>query len=135
MNLLLDPNVAYLLLLAGILLGLFALVTPGTGVLEIGAFSCLGLAGYAVSQLEFNWWALVLLVLSVILFLVAIRQPKWEVYLALSILVLGGYAVSQREFTWWPLVFLVLSVILFLVATRQPKWEVYLALSILVLVI
>nr|OGO75278.1 MAG: hypothetical protein A3K41_12105 [Chloroflexi bacterium RIFOXYD12_FULL_57_15] len=105
MNLLLDPNVAYLLLLAGILLGLFALVTPGTGVLEIGAFSCLGLAGYAVSQLEFNWWALVLLVLSVILFLVAIRQPKWEVYLALSILVLViGSAYLFRSGTWKPAV-------------------------------
>jgi len=105
MNLLLDPNVAYLLLLAGILLGLFALVTPGTGVLEIGAFGCLGLAGYAVSQLEFNWWALVLLVLSVILFLVAIRQPKWEVYLALSILgLVVGSAYLFRSGTWKPAV-------------------------------
>lgn len=105
MNLLLDPNVAYLLLLAGTLLGLFALVTPGTGVLEIGAFGCLGLAGYAVSQLEFNWWALVLLALSVILFLFAIRQPKWEVYLALSILGLViGSAYLFRSGTWKPAV-------------------------------
>lgn len=105
MNLLLDPNVAYLLLLAGTLLGLFALVTPGSGVLEIGAFGCLGLAGYAVSQLEFNWWALVLLALSVILFLFAIRQPKWEVYLALSILVLVvGSAYLFRSGTWKPAV-------------------------------
>ncbi len=105
MNLLLDPNVAYLLLLAGTLLGLFALVTPGTGVLEIGAFGCLGLAGYAVSQLEFNWWALVLLALSVVLFLFAIRQPKWEVYLALSILGLViGSAYLFRSGTWKPAV-------------------------------
>ena len=105
MNLLLDPNVAYLLLLAGTLLGLFALVTPGTGVLEIGAFGCLGLAGYAVSQLEFNWWALALLALSVILFLFAIRQPKWEVYLALSILGLViGSAYLFRSGTWKPAV-------------------------------
>lgn len=105
MNLLLDPNVAYLLLLAGLLLGLFALVTPGTGVLEIGAFGCLGLAGYAVSQQEFNWWALVLLALSILLFLFAIRQPKWEVYLALSILGLViGSAYLFHSGTWKPAV-------------------------------
>jgi len=86
MNILLDPNFAYLLLLAGSMLGLLALVTPGTGALEAGALFCLVLAGYAVTQLDFNLWALILLVLSVAPFLYAIRKPKREVYLALSIL-------------------------------------------------
>jgi membrane-bound ClpP family serine protease len=48
MDFLLDPNVAYLFLLAGVLLGLMAVVTPGTGIFELGAFFCLVLAGYAV---------------------------------------------------------------------------------------
>ena len=34
---LLDPNVAYIVLMAGALLALLALATPGTGLLEIGA--------------------------------------------------------------------------------------------------
>jgi membrane-bound serine protease (ClpP class) len=99
MNILLDPNVAYVLLLVGSLLGLFALVTPGTGLLEIGTFICLGLAGYAVTRLDFNWWALILLVLSVIPFLFAIRKPKRELYLALSILglVIGSAYVFRNE--------------------------------------
>jgi membrane-bound serine protease (ClpP class) len=86
MSILLDPNVAYLLLLVGALLGLFALVTPGTGVLELGMLICLGLAGYAASQLGFNWWAMILLVLSIVPFSIAIRTPKRELYLVLSIL-------------------------------------------------
>ncbi len=86
MNILLDPNFAYLLLLVGTLLGLLALVTPGTGALEIGSLFCLLLAGYAITQLEFNLWALILLMLSVVPFVYAIRKPKRELYLAVSIL-------------------------------------------------
>lgn len=102
MNILLDPNLAYLLLLAGTLLGLLALVTPGTGGLEIGAFFCLLLAGYAVTQLDFNLWALILLVLSVVPFIYAIRKPKREAYLALSIfgLVIGSAYLFLGE-EWW----------------------------------
>ncbi len=86
MNLLLDPNVAYLLLLAGSLLGLLAVVTPGTGLLEIGTLFCLVLAGYAITQLEFNLWALIVLVVSLVPFFIAIQKPKREWALALSIL-------------------------------------------------
>lgn len=86
MNILLDPNLAYLLLLAGTFFGLLALVTPGTGALEIGSLFCLLLAGYAITQLNFNLWALILLILSVVPFVYAIRKPKRELYLAGSIL-------------------------------------------------
>lgn len=88
MDLLLEPNVAYLILLSGVMLGFLALVTPGTGLFEIGAFFCIVLAGYAVYHLSFNWWALVLLALSVLPFLFAIQKPKRELYLGLSILLL-----------------------------------------------
>lgn len=88
MDFLLDPNFAYLILLAGILLGFLAIVTPGTGLLEVGAFICVVLAGYAVYNLSINWWALLLLALSVVPFIYAARQPKREMYLGLSILLL-----------------------------------------------
>ena len=91
MDFLLEPNIAYLILLGGILLSLMAIVTPGTGLFEVGAFFCLALAGYAVYNLSFNWWAIVLLVLSVVPFIYSIQKPKRELYLGLSIalLVLG----------------------------------------------
>lgn len=88
MDFLLDPNVAYLVLLAGVLLSLMAIVTPGTGVFEVGALFSLALAGYATYHLSFNWWALVILGLSVVPFVYAIQKPKRELFLGLSILLL-----------------------------------------------
>ena len=88
MDFLLDPNVAYLFLIGGVLLAMLALAAPGTGLLEIAAFFCIVLAGYAVYNLSFTWWALVLLALSIVPFVYALQKPKRELYLALSILLL-----------------------------------------------
>jgi membrane-bound serine protease (ClpP class) len=88
MDFLLDPNIAYLILLGAVLLGMMAIASPGTGLFEIGAFFCIALAGYAIYHLSFNWWALILLGLSIVPFVYAIQKPKRELYLALSILLL-----------------------------------------------
>lgn len=88
MDFLLDPNVAYLFLVGGVLLGMLALATPGTGFFEIGAFFCIALAGYAIYNLSFNVWALIVLGLSIAPFVYAIQKPKRELYLGLSILLL-----------------------------------------------
>lgn len=116
MDFLLDPNVAYLFLLAGVLLGLLAIIAPGTGMLEVGAFFCLALAGYAVYNLSFNLWALIVLVLSVIPFIYAIQKPKREWFLALSILGLVVGSVFLFATDGWrpavnPLLALVSSVL------------------------
>ena len=98
MDFLLDPNVAYLILLGAVLLVMMSLAAPGTGLFEIGAFFCILLAGYAIYQLSFNWWALVLLGLSIVPFVYAIQKPKRELYLALSIflLVIGSVFIFPR---------------------------------------
>jgi membrane-bound serine protease (ClpP class) len=88
MDFLLEPNVAYLILVAGVMLGFLAIVSPGTGLFEVGAFFCLLLAGYAVYNLSFNWWALLLLVLSLVPFVYAIQKPRRELFLILSIVLL-----------------------------------------------
>ena len=88
MDFLLDPNVAYLILLGAVLLAMMALASPGTGLLEIAAFFCIALAGYAIYHLSFNWWALVILGLSIVPFVYALQKPKREPFLALSILLL-----------------------------------------------
>ncbi len=88
MDFLLDPNVAYLLLLGGVLMAMLALATPGTGFFEVGALFCLALAGYGIYNLSFNWWALVLIFLSVIPFIYSIQKAKRELYLGISIVVL-----------------------------------------------
>ncbi len=85
---LLDPNIAYLLLVAGVFMGLLAIVSPGSGVLEIGAIFCLALAGYAVYNLSFNFWAIIVLGLSIVPFIFAFqrRSPQREVLLGVSVL-------------------------------------------------
>lgn len=88
MDFLLDPNVAYLFLVGGVLLAMLALATPGTGLIEIGAFFCIIFAGYAAYNLAFHWWALLLLVLSIVPFVYALQKPRRELFLALSILLL-----------------------------------------------
>ncbi len=99
MDFLLDPNVAYLILLAGVLLVMMAIVTPGTGLFEVGAFFCLVLAGYAVYNLSINWWALIVIGLSILPFIYAIQKPKREVFLGLAILLLmvGSVFLFARE--------------------------------------
>jgi membrane-bound serine protease (ClpP class) len=88
MDFLLDPNVAYLILLGAVFLAMLSLATPGTGLFEIGAFFCILLVGYSIYNLSFNWWALILVGLSVVPFVYALQKPKRELYLALSILLL-----------------------------------------------
>ncbi len=98
MNFLLDPNVAYLFVIGGVLLVMLALAAPGTGLLEVAAFFCIVIAGYAVYNLAFNWWALLLLVLSVIPFVYSLQKPKRELFVVLSILLLiaGSMFMFQR---------------------------------------
>ncbi|MCB9110976.1 MAG: hypothetical protein H6634_06980 [Anaerolineales bacterium] len=112
MDFLLDPNIAYLILLGGIVLGLLAIITPGTGLLELGAFFCVVLAGYAIYNLSVNWWALILLALSVVPFLFAVRKPKREIYLGLSIflLVIGSVFLFAVD-GWKPAVNPLLAIV------------------------
>ena len=76
MNFLLDPNVAYLILVLGVILGMLALFTPGTGILEIGAIFAIFLAGYAMYNLPIRLWALILLAVGVVPFIFALRKFK-----------------------------------------------------------
>jgi len=88
MNFLLDPNVAYLILLAGVMLVFLSLASPGTGIFEIGALFCILLTGYIVYYMSFNWWALLVLSLSVIPFIYSIQRPSRGLFLGLAILLL-----------------------------------------------
>ncbi len=86
MELLVNPNIAYVLLVLGTIMLMMSMVTPGTHVLEIGTLLLLLLAGYDVFRLGFNLWALIVLVLSLVPFIYAIQKPKRELFLALSFL-------------------------------------------------
>jgi membrane-bound serine protease (ClpP class) len=105
MDFLLDPNIAYILLVLGSMLLLMAIVTPGTHFMEFGAIFLLALAGYAIYHLGFNWWALVLLVLSLVPFIYSIQKPRRELTLGLSLLgVIIGSVYLFPSSGWLPAV-------------------------------
>jgi membrane-bound serine protease (ClpP class) len=128
MEILLNPNIAYLILVFGLVVTVLAILSPGTGLLEAAALLILGLVAWEVINLSFNLWALILLVLGVGLFLLAIYRPAKNVFLILSIIALVlGSAFLFPSGTWYqpgvnPFLALVTSVALasfFWVATHK----------------
>jgi len=101
MDFLFDPNVAYLILLGGVLLGFLAVITPGTGIFEVSTLFCILLFGYAASRLSVNIWAILVLLASSVPFVYATQKPKREIYLGLSILlvIVGSVFVFPRSGT------------------------------------
>ena len=94
-----DPNVAYVILVIGFVLGVLALFAPGTGFLEVGALLAMAFAGYAIVTIPINIWALVLLVVAVVPFLIAVRKRKLWVYLipAIIAIVVGTVFLFKKE--------------------------------------
>jgi membrane-bound serine protease (ClpP class) len=105
MNFLLDPNVAYLLLVLGIMLGILALFTPGTGFLEIGALVSIFFAGYGMVNLPTNVWALVVLVVGVIPLVIAVRRSKQWIWLIPSVIlmIVGSVFLFRTEGGYSPI--------------------------------
>lgn len=105
MEFLLNPNVAYMFLVVGLLLTMLAILTPGTGILEVGAFFCLALAAYATYTIGFNPWVLIILLLALAPFVYAIRSPRRKVWLGGSLLVMlvSSFYLFNTE-GWLPVV-------------------------------
>ena len=109
---LLDPNVAYLILVGATLLTMMAVLNPGTGVLEIAALFLWLISGYIIFNMPVNYWALGLLLLGVVLFLLSLRKIKNLVYLGLSIAaVIAGSIFLFDEPGWQPAVNPILAVV------------------------
>jgi membrane-bound serine protease (ClpP class) len=65
-----DPNILYLILLVGLWTGVTATYVPGTGVIEIISIGLTLFASWMLATLGVNWWALGLLILGTVGFLV-----------------------------------------------------------------
>ncbi len=101
MSFLFDPNVAYLLLMLGLILSVLAVFTPGTGLLEFGALVTIVLAGYALYNLVVNWWALLILLIAIVPFVFAVRKQKQWFWLIPSVLlfIVGSIFLVPQNFT------------------------------------
>jgi membrane-bound ClpP family serine protease len=93
MTLLLDPNIAYVTLVVGLVLAVLAVIAPGTGLLEVGALVFIGMAVYSMINIPVNIWALVILFLGTVPLALAIKHPTQKRYMiiTLAILVLSTY--------------------------------------------
>ncbi len=123
MDIFLNPNVVYLLLVMGVFLATLALFSPGTGMLEAGALLIL-IARWGVynNARALNLWALIVLAIGVFPFLLAMRKWRDFIFLAIAILAfeLGSVYLFVPEVWWKPAVnpilagFTIISTSLFL---------------------
>jgi membrane-bound serine protease (ClpP class) len=80
---LVNPDVAYLLIVTAVMLFILTAVKPQSTLLKVGMVMCLGAAGYEFSQLYGSVWALLVVAFSPAPFLVAMRQPRPNSLLAI----------------------------------------------------
>ena len=119
MDILLNPNIAYLILAFGLMITVLAILSPGTGILELGALLLLALVAWDVYNLSFNWWALITLILGMGFFILALRRPKQPIFLIISIiaLVVGSAFLFPSDVWWIPAVNPVLALLVSLLLT------------------
>jgi membrane-bound serine protease (ClpP class) len=77
-------NLLYLLLVAGLWLAALAIVSPGTGTLEVLAFFALAGAGLGTLVLPPNGWAVIVLLMGVAFLVLSLRMKRVEIWLGLS---------------------------------------------------
>jgi len=76
MGLLINPNVAYLLVVTAVMLMLLTFINPKTNWLKIGMAVSLVAAGYELVHLKGNPWAFAVVALSPLPLFIAIRQER-----------------------------------------------------------
>jgi membrane-bound serine protease (ClpP class) len=94
-----DPNFAFVLLAIAFMVTIFALLAPGTGILEAISLILLTLVGFSMANLAVNTWAILLLVGGIVAVLLALKRSESGYLLASSIvlLLLGMLLVFKGE--------------------------------------
>ncbi|MCS6907747.1 MAG: NfeD family protein [Anaerolineales bacterium] len=102
MDFTIDPNLAYLALALATILVVLALLSPGSGVIEVAAIFATFFAAYSIYRLPLNSWALAILVLGGVLFVAAFLRRDRRYLLGASIVcVVLGSAFLFRTERWW----------------------------------
>ena len=100
---LVDPNVALLLLLLGLIAIAVELYNPGISVAAAIGVVCLVLAFVALGNLPVNWGALILIVVSVILFIVDVKLNSMALTVGALVTFVIGALLLFVPFTPTPL--------------------------------
>jgi membrane-bound serine protease (ClpP class) len=88
MNILLNPNLVYLLIIGGVMFGFASLTSLKPNPPRAGMLICLAAALFALSQMRVNPWGLVAAALSPLPYMLAIRQPRLNLFLLITAIVL-----------------------------------------------
>jgi membrane-bound serine protease (ClpP class) len=110
------PNLIYLSLMAGVWFAALAIVSPGTGALELLALVSLAVVGLATAILPLNVWAVALLVAGGVLFIISLQRKRPELWLSASALILSlgsvfMFEVEESLIAVHPLLALVVSIL------------------------
>ncbi len=100
-NLILHPDVAFVFLALSLLVTIFALLAPGSGVLEVLSLILLFIVGYLVANLPVNSWAIILVLIGIVSVILMLRRKRQGYFIAGSIfvLILGMIFVFRGETT------------------------------------
>jgi len=94
MDFLINPNIAYLFVVAAVMLAITTILFPRSGLSKIGMLLCLGAAGFELFHFQANPWALLVVALSPLPFFVATRQagPRRILLVVTAALLIFGSA-------------------------------------------
>lgn len=84
LSIIVNPNIAYILLILGFYGLLFEVTHPGIGVPGIAGVLCLILAAYALHMLPVNYAGLILIILAILMFIAEVKVASY------GLLTLGG---------------------------------------------
>ncbi len=85
-----NPNIVYLLLIAGVWAVVLAFTTPGTGIPEAAAVVLLSLAFLGMTRLPVNMIGLALIFLSLVLYIIELKATTHGVFILAGVLTLAG---------------------------------------------
>jgi len=84
----LDPNFAFVLLAVAFLVTIFALLAPGTGILEVLSLGLLTMVGFSIARMEIHTWAILLLLGGIVAVILVLRRFDNRYFLVAAILML-----------------------------------------------
>ncbi len=103
-------DIAYFFLIASIWTSVLAVSSPGTGLLELAACACLIITTVFAAMLGINLWALGILGVAFVIFLLEIARPVKGIFLLVSIVLfsIGSIFLFQNgegvtAVVYWPL--------------------------------
>jgi membrane-bound serine protease (ClpP class) len=103
-------DIAYFFLIASIWTSILAISSPGTGLLELSACICVFITAIFAVWLNINLWALGILAVAFVIFLLELARPLKGLFLLLSVILFSFGSVflfRGSEGQWvvvsWPL--------------------------------